>query len=254
MVWCVGMPWMVKFTQHPAAVHHVPTHLSSGLAENHPAIRPAALIVTDMCRPVSRIPVCVQCRGVCRAALSTATGVMGSLWQQLFAGLLALLLFGTLQTQAQTMVNALATVADIQAKINAAPDNTAQTIIQIAGGIVRGTLPSGTTDMGSSWIKLDKRGVTLRGSTDPNNPTIFQTNITTLATDGAGSTGAPGQQGSCLAQSEGIPFLQVCPAYAAGSPYPPSDATVFPIIIDHHIHIQEHGLQPFCSPRWCRER
>lgn len=188
-----------------------------------------------------------MCSAEASAALSTAAGVMGSLQQQLVAGLLALLLFGTLQAHAQIVVNAAATVADIQAKINAAADNTAQTIIQVAGGIVVGTLPAGTTDMGSSWIKLDKRGVTLRGSTDPSNPTIFQTNITTLGANGGGTVGtvgsSPPQRGSCLADSEGIPMLQVCQAHNIN----PTGATAFPTIIEN-IVFKNTDPTPYQAP------
>lgn len=141
----------------------------------------------------------------------------GWVWQQVLASLLVMLALGTLQAQAAT-VSVAANATAIQAAINAATDNSG-TVIEIAGGIVTTT---GYADMGLSFIKLNKKGVTLRGSTDPNNPTIFQTNITTL------SSGKILNQVSCLSDGEGVALLQVC-----GQTNPP--APTLPNVIENII-------------------
>jgi hypothetical protein len=68
--------------------------------------------------------------------------------------------------------------------------------------------------MGTKFIRVNKHGVSLHGSTNPDNPTIFQTNLTTAA---------PGALGvaSCNAAGEGLALLQVCRRVAAVIPSQP---------------------------------
>lgn len=127
--------------------------------------------------------------------------------RQVVASLLVVLALGALQAQA---VPVAATVEAIQAAINDAADNSG-TVIEIAGGIV--TAGNGA-DMGTTFILLNKHGVSLHGSSDANNPTIFQTSQTTAV---PGALGVP----SCQAASEGLALLQVCRQASGVTPTQP---------------------------------
>jgi len=117
------------------------------------------------------------------------------------ACLLWVLVFVALHVQ-DTMAVA-ANKNDIQDAIDAQSGNSAtEVVIPIDGGLI---------DLGPNFIKLNKRGVSLRGSTDPANPTIFGSSVETQAAGGLGNSG-PGNSAatSCLTQGEGVPMLQVC--------------------------------------------
>lgn len=115
------------------------------------------------------------------------------------ACLLWVLVFGALHVQytaAQTVINVAADKTLIQAAIDAQDGNSAtEVVLEIAGGLI---------DLGFNFIKLNKKGVSLRGSSNPANPTIFGSSVETQASGGLG--GAT----SCLTQGEGVPMLQVC--------------------------------------------
>lgn len=126
--------------------------------------------------------------------------------------------------QAATVVQVNADLTAIQNAINAADDSsgTADTVIEIRAG---------TVNTGSSFLRLNKWGVSLKGAGP--GLTVFETGETTV-----------NAAGSCYANGEGTPLLTVCKSVNP-APDPPPGAT--PTVIEG-ITFRNSNPTPFSSP------
>lgn len=122
------------------------------------------------------------------------------------------------------VVSVPADLAAIQAAIDAAPEN--------AGRVI--SIAQGTVEMGTSFLRLNKWGVSLVGAGP--GLTVFQTSQTTQ-----------NAAGSCYANGEGTPLLTVCKSV---NPAPPPPAGTQPTIIEGITFKNSYTStpRPFSSP------